>query len=368
MSESKLSCENLVTLLSSLPRNEPMSYINDATHTVVAITDVERPYGPIAICRWNPAKGETREDGTMQTISSAMLYRVANAITEGIPINFDRVLGASYNTRSALEAIMCHLPQFYFCYPGRIENKGGVTKIKSGHKHVVFLPNDPHAPGILQEKKLEHLEIDEIPAKPVVYNALELPATVNTASKLKAETERIHALKQMSLYEIGKALGFRTYVAKNDAGIRYKGTPLADHPKIVKDLSDEMMVAPYDGAVNAGKLIDVIWFSKRNIPAVIEIEHSTGVTSGLTRMKGLKDRLPEYGKMRFIIVADDGLRDKVVQEINRPQFAELHAKYMPYSAVSELLGLCQERALRGITEDFVDTFLEEVCITQNTED
>ena len=168
MHEVKFKCETLVNMLASLPRNEAFSYINSATHTVVAIVDVEAPYGPITIRRWDPSKGETFEGGTTQTISSAMLYRVANAIAEGTPINFDRVLGASYNTRSALESLMCHLPAFYYCYPGRIENKGGVTKIKNGHKHVVWLPNEPHAPGVLVEKKLEHLEIDEIPAKPVV--------------------------------------------------------------------------------------------------------------------------------------------------------------------------------------------------------
>lgn len=371
MANSKLTCELLIDLLSSLPKNQPLTYINDATHTVVAIADIARPYGPITILRWNPSKGESAADGTTQTISSAMLYRVANAFTEGTPINFDRLLGASYNTRSALESLMCHLPPFYYCYPGRIENKGGVTKIKAGHKHVVWLPNDPHAPGILVEKKLEHLEIDEIPAKSVIYNALECPTCVTPKSKSesqKAQVERIHSLKQMSLYEIGKALGFDTCIDKYDAGIKYKGIPLSDHPRIVKDLSDSPLVSPHEGAVKNGQRLDVIWLSKRSIPAVFEIEHSTGVTSGLNRMLGFKNALPEYSKMRFVIVADDDLRDRVVQEINRSQFAELQAKFMPYSAVNELFNLCQERKLKGITEDFIDTFLEDVFVSYDRED
>ena len=49
-----------------------------------------------------------------------MIWRVANAISEGEPINFDRVLGGSYNTRSVLESLLASTPEFYYCYPGRI--------------------------------------------------------------------------------------------------------------------------------------------------------------------------------------------------------------------------------------------------------
>lgn len=358
--EKKFSCENLVDALAALCKADTYNYINKSTHTVLQIVDVEKPYGPIVIKRWDPSKGETMAGASTQTISKEMLFRVANAISEGMPINVDRVLGASYNTRSALETLICHVPQFYYCYPGRIENKNGVTKIKAGHKHIIWLPDEPHNPGILVEKKLEHLEINEIPAKNVVYNALELPAHTSRRGKIETETDRMHSIMQMAVYEIGRSLGFSTYIAKNDAGIKYKGKALSEHPQIVKDLADQPTVAPFDGAVTAGKLIDAMWFSKKGIPAVFEIEHSTGVTSGLTRMLGFKDHLPAYKDMRFVIVADDDLRDKVTQEINKPQFAELRASYLPYSAVNELLSLCQSRRLRGITEFFIDTYLDEV--------
>lgn len=366
MEETKLTCENLVDALAALPRTNTYSYINKATHTALKIENVEKPYGPITIRRWDPAKGETCNIASSQTISKEMLFRVANAVSEGLPINIDRVLGASYNTRSALETLICHVPQFYYCYPGRIENKNGVTKIKAGHKHIIWLPNEPHNAGELVEKKLEHLEINEIPTKNVVYNALELPAHTTPASVagLDPQTARMHLLMQMAIYEIGRHLGFSTYIAQNDSGVKYKGKPLQEHPQIVKDLADQPTVAPFDGAVNAGKLVDAMWFSKKAIPAVFEVEHSTGVTSGLTRMSGFKEHLPPYKDMRFIIVADDDLRDKVVQEINKPQFKDLHAYYLPYSAVNELLSFCQTRRLRGITESFIDTFLEDVFIPE----
>jgi type II restriction enzyme len=363
MPELKFTCENLVDAIAALPRNNTYNYINKATHTVIRIVDVEKPYGPITISRWNPSKGETETGAEKQTISKEMLFRLANAISEGLPINMDRVFGASYNTRSALETLLCHTPQFYYCYPGRIENKNGITQIKNGHKHIIWCPSDPHDPGALVEKKLQHMEINEIPTKNVIYNALELPAEyAKGTAKLDAKTQRMHSLMQMALYEIGKGFGFDTYIAANDAGIKYKGIPLHDHDHIVKDLMDEPTVAGFDGAANAGRLIDAMWFSNKSIPAVFEVEHSTGVTSGLNRMKGFMEHLPAYSNMRYIIVADEDLRDKVIQEINKPQFKDLHAYYLPYSTVSEMLGLVQTRELKGITESFIDTFIEDVFV------
>ena len=94
------------------------------------------------------------------------------------------------------------------------------------------------------------------------------------------------------------------------------------------------------------------------MPAVMEIEHTTGITSGLTRMRGLQDALPERFPTRYVIVAPDEDREKAVREINRPQFRSLQAKYFPYSAVEELYALCQRRKIRGVTEEFLDCYME----------
>lgn len=350
----------MINLLSALPKGAEYPYINNSTHTVVTIEEIISHYGPITIKRWDPTKGETKKAAEPLSISMAMMNRVANAITSGTPINIDRLLGASYNTRSALETLLCHTPPFYYCYPGRIELIHGKTKIKSGHKHVIYLPEEPHEMGLLCEKKLEHLEINEIPSKNVVYNALELPAHTPRLGKVDTNEDRIHSQMQMAIYEIGCSFSLKTYIAQNDSSIRYKGKMLTEHDNIVTSLSEIPTIGAFDGAANAGKLIDAIWLGNKSIPAVFEVEQSTGVTSGLTRMSNFKKTLPEYRGMRYIIVAPDEYRDKVTREINKPEFSHLHAYYFPYSAVSELLGLCQERKLRGITEAFIETFLDDV--------
>lgn len=358
--ENGITVAEMVNLLSALPKGSVYPYINASTHTVVAIDSIVQPCGPVFIKRWDPSKGETRTAAEPLSISMAMMNRVANAVTAGTPINIDRLLGASYNTRSALETLLCHTPPFYYCYPGRIELIQGKTKIKAGHKHVIYLPEAPHEPGVLSQKELEHLEINEIPSKNVVYNALELPSSTVKSGKVDTDEDRIHSQMQMAIYEIGCSFSLKTFIAQNDTGIRYKGKMLSEHENIVTKLSEIPTIGAFDGAADAGKLIDAIWLGNKSIPAVFEVEQSTGVTSGLTRMSNFKKTLPEYRGMRYIIVAPDEYREKVTREINKPEFAHLHAYYLPYSAVSELLGLCQERTLKGITEEFIETYLDDV--------
>ena len=97
---TNMSIEILVNALKSLPKNQGFGYIHKATKTLVSITDIEGACGPISIQRWDPSKGEIQKQAKIESISTQMLSRVANAITPQMPINIDRLLGASYNTRS----------------------------------------------------------------------------------------------------------------------------------------------------------------------------------------------------------------------------------------------------------------------------
>ena len=106
---------NIAKAIKSLNTNIWYDYVSDRTSTQVRIVEVVMPEGPIYIQRRSSGKISDVQ------ISTAMLYRVCNYIEEGKPINVDRILGASYNTRSALEALMAATPEFYWCLPGRIE-------------------------------------------------------------------------------------------------------------------------------------------------------------------------------------------------------------------------------------------------------
>lgn len=354
----KVTGYNLVAAISQLPKNQDYNYINPQTKGLIRIIRVELPAGPIIIKRCNPGKGEAFSETKEVSISTEMIWRVANAFYEGQPINVDRILGASYNTRSVLETLIAYTPQFYYCYPGRIADIAGLTTIERGHKHLVWLPDEPHKVGELSELKTD-VAISEIPTSAVVYDSLDLPDSLDLRG-MDIEVARRHVQIQIALYLIGRQLGYKTWIAQNDKGIKYQGKPLVEHDGILKSITEKPLVGPYPGAVTAGKFIDCIWFDgDMDIPAVMEVEHTTGVTSGLDRMKNFCDHIPPIGS-RYVIVAPDEDRDHVLAEARKPMFKAMDVRFFPYSSVEELYILCQRRHLRGTTKDFLDCYMERV--------
>lgn len=324
---------------------------------MVEIVHVTLPEGPIIIKRFNPQSGGTPSNAKKASISTQMIWRIANAFQPNQPINFDRVLGASYNTRSALETLMAHTTQFYYCYPGRIENGStSKPKIQRGHKHLMWCPDKPHEIGKIVEAETE-IVISEIPNVEVFYDSLVVPDSLDI-SEFDIDVKRRHSQIQIALIKIGQQLGFKTWIAQNDKGIIYQNKKVGEMESVVSSLEEQKIIGAFEEARKAALLIDCIWFKNgRLMPAVMEVEHSTGVTSGLTRMKGLQDSLPPF-PTRYVIVAPDEDRGKVIREANRPQFRSLNTRFFPYSAVEELYALCDRRKIRGVTEEFLDCFME----------
>jgi type II restriction enzyme len=353
--------EMLVRSLAELRRDREYSFVSGSNGGRIQIVEVCMPHGPIVIKRFQPSQGGSAAAAKSVSISVTMIRRVANAMAVGVPMNIDRVLGASYNTRSVLEALLAHTPQFYVCRPGRIEVGESSTAVMPGHKHLLWLPDRPHERGAIFEERTD-LVISELPSVSAVYEALILPDDVGGTGGLPIELRRRHAQIQVALVVIAESLGMRPFVAKNDQSIVYDGKPLGRRERVVSDLSGVELLSPFADAVRAGSLIDCIWFRNgRFMPAVIEIEHTTGVTPGLTRMLGFKERAPNVST-KYVIAAPDEDRERVLSELCRPQFQSLDASYMPYSAVEELHGLVQHRRLRGrVNDEFIEAFLERVA-------
>jgi hypothetical protein len=357
----KLTASNLVAFINQLDKKNIYNYLNPRNKGLIQIVNVEKPEGPIWINRWDPSKGQTKKSKKAATISPEMIWRVANAISVGQPFNIDRILGASFNTRSVLETLLALTPQFQYCYPGRIESIAGKAKVKKGHKHLIWTPNKPHRSGITNEIKTE-IVISEVPSLEVVYDSLTLPSDFKP-TELDVNIQRRHSQIQVALYIIGKQLNFRTWIAQNDKGILYKEKKLGESDGVIVSLKDEKLLVAYEEASRAALLIDCIWFKNGKLmPAVMEVEHSTGVTSGLTRMKNFQDKFIQLRDVRYVIVAPDEDRSKVIKEANKPQFHSLNTRFFSYSAVEELTALCQKRKLRGVTEEFLDCYMEPVFI------
>ena len=350
----KLTASNLVKAISSLSRITRFNYISERTQTTVQIRHIQEPEGPIHIRRF-------KSNGTIDdtSISTEMLWRTANAFVENTPVNFERIFGASYNTRSALETLIAHTSEFYWCKPGRIELIHDSSQIKAGHKHLIWKPSMPHKKGVLC--KLDDIEaVSELPTQIVSYDALTGFDGISD-DELPIEVKRRHLQIQIALIEIGVSLGFRTWIAQNDKGYQYGQKKVGMLDGVIGNLADERVLLAYPEAIDAAKLIDCVWFKNgRLMPAVMEVEESTGVISGLNRMKKFQKLGPALHGVRWVIVAPDEDREKVLSKANDPQFASLNTKYFSYSSVTELHSLCKRRGLtnQSVNEAFLDCFME----------
>ncbi len=359
----RLTAQNLANAIAHLNPNVDYNYINRKNHGQIRIINVDTTNCTIQIKRWNPTgkKARTPNEAEIESISSEMLWRVANAIDEDVPINIDRILGASYNTRAVLETLLACTPQFWVCRPGRIMTIDGHSEIEKGHKHLIYKPNEaPHRPGITPEIPVHDMAISEIPIRSVTYSELRNLPTMNNIDMTEDDVRR-HVQIQISLYEIGKHFGFKTWIAANDNHVIYQDQPLINHPNMIQRLTDVTMLNGFNGAAHAGNLIDCIWFSEdeQEIIAVMEVEHTTGVTSGLTRMNHFR-LCTRALHPKYIIVAPDEDREMACNRIRDPQFSSLHAQYFSYSALEDLLYLCKYRNIRGVLPEFIDSFTEEV--------
>lgn len=355
----QLNATNIAHFINSLDKNSIYEYPNSKTRTQIKIVDVCMPEGPITIKRRNPSKGESFDGAKAQTISSKMLWRLASAIKSDHPVNIDRIFGASYNTRSALEALLLHTECFYLCYPGRLEKIGPNTEVKTGHKHIIFDLENPHKQGVIVEKEINNMVVTEI-EREVRFDSLLLNSTSN--NKIDVDLSRRHAQIQVLLIKAAASMGLITWVASNDHSIQYNGQRLIEMDEVMKDMDSTPALQGYQKAPEAGKLIDCIWFTKdgKKIPAILEIEHSTGVTSGLTRMKNFMLEAPDLRDMTYIIVAPDEIRHQVFKKASLPQFNGMNVKYLSYSAVEDLY-LLSQRKIQGIDNvKFFHTFLEDI--------
>ena len=352
------TANDICRAINTLDKTQYYGYLDAKNRGEIKIVSVKMPEGPIVIQR---RKSSASPFGENVSLSSQMLWRTANALNSGIPVNLDRVLGASYNTRSVLESLLAHTPEIYTCLPGRIESIQGHETIERGHKHII-LSDEPHALGEVQSMNLgEDCVISEIPSVGMMYDVV---PPVRPNDTVDIEIRRRHSQMQIALAEIAKALDMRTWLAVEDHGIRYAGRVITEYPFIVHDLFRERVISSYPEAINVGKHIDCMYFNG-GLPFAFEVEHSTGVTSGLTRMLSFKNQGPNLST-HYVIVAPDDDRNLVMQRAQPEQFEDLHPLYFPYSQIEELYSFVKRHAekhggkLRGVKkEDFLLNFMEE---------
>lgn len=153
-------------------------------------------------------------------------------------------------------------------------------------------------------------------------------AKVLKAQAKAQESDETHTQIQGWLRDLGKALGFKVWIASNDRSRPYGNGRLSDG--CLENLPSTV------GATDTVRLIDVLWLDadKGRVVAAFEVEHSTSIYSGIVRMLDLALAAPEHEEASYFLVAPDEREGEVRDQLRRPAFrriGRLAPRYLPYS-------------------------------------
>mgnify|MGYP001199835493 CR=1 FL=1 len=332
-----------------VPRDSVLKYVNSSNQTELIVKDIVLPYGPITYIRRK--KGQHWRSCKIETISEAIVRRVAAQIEPEKAFSIDAILNGTGNNRSVFEAIIAHTPQFYICHPGKHLN--GVTDQR---KHLYWNPNKPHQAGVIAETN-EILGIITSPRQNFTLTTHGHPAP--NFNRL-----RPHHQKQVQAFEIGAALTWSVWIAENDHDIRLGRTRLAQHPQAIRHLTQVPIIKSSPEAIKAARHLDVMFVRNDGyIPAIIEIEHSTGISSGLTRMNNFRHSMSGVyanqgqGGTSFIICAEDEKAEEVKAKATR-QFDTMAPRFLPYSRLELLWQLCRDNRQGALKDNLFEIFSE----------
>ncbi|MDZ4373639.1 MAG: type II restriction endonuclease [Phenylobacterium sp.] len=144
------------------------------------------------------------------------------------------------------------------------------------------------------------------------------------------DTDRTHTEIQAWIRDLGRALGYRVWVAANDRSRPYDGARLGE------GCLDQLPAALANGAgAESIRLIDVLWLEAGadRVTAAFEVEHSTTIYSGVVRMLDLALSGELHTSAGLFLVAPDSREGDVRAQLRRPAFsriADLDVRYLPY--------------------------------------
>ena len=144
------------------------------------------------------------------------------------------------------------------------------------------------------------------------------------------DTDRTHTEVQAWIRDLGRALGYRVWIAANDRSRPYDGARLGE------GCLDQLPAALANGAgAESIRLIDVLWLEAGadRVTAAFEVEHSTTIYSGVVRMLDLALSGELHTSAGLFLVAPDSREGDVRAQLRRPAFsriADLDVRYLPY--------------------------------------
>jgi hypothetical protein len=176
-----------------------------------------------------------------------------------------------------------------------------------------------------------HIYNDVMPVKP-----REVEKEVKVIPVVKPMEVRIsdHDGAEFYLLELGKMLGFLTYVASRDHIKIFNGRRLGD-VALLKE------IPPFAGErdLNSAREIDVIWFGEDENPKYcFEVEHTTDILRSLNRLAQL-----QHINAKFFIVAPEERRSKFEIEMQKYPYRRMRDRYrfISYDDLASLFEVAQ---------------------------
>ncbi|MFW9888965.1 MAG: EVE domain-containing protein [Candidatus Thorarchaeota archaeon] len=162
-----------------------------------------------------------------------------------------------------------------------------------------------------------------------------------------------HTSIEWALVFLGRHASYEIWVTRSDRGKKYAGTPIG--ADTLGDLPDLGVGA---GVKSIIENIDVLWLRRSRVVAAFEVEHTTNIQSGLTRLNDLVLAAPNLS-IELYIVAPDERRTRLERELRRLSFENLQDKvsFIPYSRIIQKLDAAQQIISLGGT--LTETFLIE---------
>jgi type II restriction enzyme len=145
------------------------------------------------------------------------------------------------------------------------------------------------------------------------------------------QEENTHTEMQFYLAQLGRALGYKVWIARNDHKRVWDGQRLGEFS--IKELVlPAMPSAVYDTIA----LIDVLWLDDlSNIVSGFEVEKSTSIYSGILRLNDLSLSI-DSKKTHFYLVAPDSREKEIRAQLLRPSFRSLDSLMISYILFKDL--------------------------------
>ncbi len=156
------------------------------------------------------------------------------------------------------------------------------------------------------------------------------------ARKQEREGEVSHLGMQAILRDLGLSLGYSVWIASNDRNQECGSGRLCDG--CLDDLPTT--IAASSEGRDAARLIDVLWLDRGvdRVAAAFEVEHTTGILTGMLRMLHLAFGIPQERIPNLYLVAPDSREDEVRKKVRHPAFLavqSLRVRYLPYGQIQD---------------------------------